>query len=365
MKIERILHHAYNANVALHFIGDPGIGKTAAIEAFAEQIGVPLIVIIGSTREPADITGLPYINPETKEVHYSPDPAIRALLECEKGILFLDELTNSPPPVMAALLRLVLERRIGTFTLPPGIRIFAASNPVHQAADGNDLPLPMRSRFTHIKFPFSVDEWLTEFPRNWNRPLVPEKYGLNIPAETLRFARSLVVSFLDAKRELVLDVPENTDSKMGYPCPRTWDFVSRYVAVCLHEQVDPAEAGELYIGTVGEGAGLEFTHWVRNFDLPHPMDVLASPDTYPLPKQLDKLYTLLSAIASVAQDDHKLWQNAWKVMARVATEMNRADVAARAATILARAPKAMSREWTAPAEAAVFIPLLKQAGQIH
>ena len=363
-KIKRLLNWWYTTNVPLHLEGEPGVGKTSAIENHAAELGVPLMVIIGSTREPADITGLPYIDPETKEVRYSPDPAIRELMQYEQGILFLDEFTNTPPQVQAALLRLVLERRVGTFTLPAGIRIIAASNPVHQAADGNDLSLPMRSRFTHIKFPFDVSEWLTEFPRNWGKPIDPAKCGLDIPAETLQFARSLVTSFLDSKRELVLDVPEQTESKTGYPCPRTWDFVSRYVAACLHAQVEPAEAADLYIGTVGEGAGLEFVHWVKNFDLPHPMDVLASPESYPLPRELDKLYTLLVAIATIAQDDHDLWLNAWKVMARVATQMNRADVAARAATLLARAPKAKNHEWLAPPEAALFVPLLRQAGQI-
>jgi hypothetical protein len=363
MRIEKLLEWWFGTNIPLHVIGAPGVGKTAAIKNYADQHGVPLVVIIGSTREPADITGLPYIDPETKQVRYSPDPAIRKLLEYDKAILFLDEFSNTSPPVQAALLRLVNERCVGTYTLPPGIRIIAASNPIHQAADGNELSLPMQSRFTHVEFPFSVDEWLREFPRNWGRPIQPEEYGSNIPPETLSFARSLVTSFLDSKRELVLDVPQEVTGKYGYPCPRTWDFVSRYVAACLDAQVSPIEASTLYIGTVGEGAGLEFTHWVQHFDLPHPMDVLDAPETYPLPKQADKLYTLLTAIANMAQDDHDLWKRAWIVMERAAT-MGRADVAARAARILATAPKVQSHEWSAPPQAATFIPLLKQAGQV-
>jgi len=363
MKFDTLLQWWYGANIPLHVVGAPGVGKTAAIETHAKQRGVPIVVIIGSTREPADITGLPYIDPETKQVHYSPDPAIRELLSYDEAILFLDEFSNTTPPVQAALLRLVNERRVGTYTLPAGIRIIAASNPIHQAADGNELSLPMQSRFTHVEFPFSVDEWLREFPRNWGHPLEPRKYGLNILAETLSFARSLVTSFLDSKRELVLDVPQEVTGKYGYPCPRTWDFVSRYVAACLDAQVSPVEASTLYIGTVGEGAGLEFTHWIQHFDLPHPADVLASPETYPLPQQADKLYTLLIAIANMAQDDHELWKCAWVVMERAAT-IGRADVAARAAKILATAPKAQSHEWSAPAQAAAFIPLLKQAGQV-
>jgi hypothetical protein len=363
MKLNQLLQWWYDTNIPLHLVGAPGIGKTAAIEAFAEERGVPIVVIIGSTREPADITGLPYIDPETKRVCYSPDPAIYELSQLREGILFLDEFTNTSPSVQAALLRVVLERRAGTVAIPPGIRIIAASNPVHQAADGNDLTLPMRSRFTHIEFPFDASEWLREFPRNWGRPIQPEKYGLDIPAETISFARSLVASFLDTKRELILSVPEDNTDITGYPCPRTWDFVARYVAACLHAQVSPIEASTLYIGTVGEGAGLEFTHWIKNFDLPHPADVLAAPETHPLPQQADKLYTLLTAVANIAQDDYDLWKRAWIVMERVALS-GRADVAARAARILANAPKAQSHEWPAPPQAAAFIPLLKQAGQV-
>jgi len=103
---------------------------------------------------------------------------------------------------------------------------------------------------------------------------------------------------------------------------------------------------------------------VKDYELPNPMDVLASPDTYPLPTQPDQLYALLVSVAGVALEDYELWQNAWKVMGRVATQMNRADIAARAASILTRTPKVWRREWAIPNEAIVFVPLLKRAGLI-
>ena len=57
-----------------------------------------------------------------------PDWAVR-LVRAGRGLLFLDELSTAPPAVQAALLRVVLERRVGALQLPPGVRIVAAANP--------------------------------------------------------------------------------------------------------------------------------------------------------------------------------------------------------------------------------------------
>ncbi len=52
-----------------------------------------------------------------------------------RGLLFLDELSTATPAVQAALLRVVLERRVGSLRLPPGVRI-CRSQSTASAADG-------------------------------------------------------------------------------------------------------------------------------------------------------------------------------------------------------------------------------------
>ncbi len=85
----------------------------------------------------AAAAGLPVVgdDPAVQGVPMAPpDWAVR-LVRAGRGLLFLDELSTAPPAVQAALLRLVLERRVGALTLPPGVRIVAAANPRASAAD--------------------------------------------------------------------------------------------------------------------------------------------------------------------------------------------------------------------------------------
>ncbi|MDP2663463.1 MAG: AAA family ATPase, partial [Dehalococcoidia bacterium] len=52
---------AVQANIPALIWGPPGVGKTSAIEALADSLGLPCEVVIASIREPADFSGLPVI----------------------------------------------------------------------------------------------------------------------------------------------------------------------------------------------------------------------------------------------------------------------------------------------------------------
>lgn len=41
--------------------GSPGIGKSAIVEKFAEEVGLPCVSLLGSQLAPEDIIGIPQI----------------------------------------------------------------------------------------------------------------------------------------------------------------------------------------------------------------------------------------------------------------------------------------------------------------
>lgn len=47
--------------------GAPGIGKSALVEKFAAEVGLPCVSLLGSQLAPEDIIGIPQINGETSE----------------------------------------------------------------------------------------------------------------------------------------------------------------------------------------------------------------------------------------------------------------------------------------------------------
>ena len=152
---------AVAARVPVLLWGAPGTGKTSAIRAMAEAMGLPCETVIASIREPSDFAGLPVVaqgDPVTGNgksggsavVRFAPPLWALRLAEAGTGLLFLDELSTAPPAVQAALLRVVLERTVGDLALPADVAVVAAANPPEQAADGWDLSAPLANRLCHL-----------------------------------------------------------------------------------------------------------------------------------------------------------------------------------------------------------------------
>ncbi|MPY96333.1 MAG: AAA domain-containing protein, partial [Acidimicrobiia bacterium] len=139
---------AVAAGVPVLLWGAPGTGKTSALRAMAGAAGLPCEVVIASIREPSDFAGLPIV--VDGDVRFAPPAWARRLAEAGEGLLFLDELSTTPPAVQAALLRVVLERVVGDLALPEAVAVVAAANPPEQAADGWDLSPPLANRFCHL-----------------------------------------------------------------------------------------------------------------------------------------------------------------------------------------------------------------------
>src|SRR5215510_4279508 len=184
--------------------GEPGIGKTAALTQVAASLDLPLTTVIASVHEPSDFSGLPVVgdDPAVQGVPMAPpDWAVR-LVRAGCGLLFLDELSTAPPAVQAALLRLVLERRVGALRLPAGVRIVAAANPRSSAADGWELSPPLANRFVHLQWTYEHDVVVRGLGGTWPRTVLPRLDRERIP-EAVSFARRAVCAFLSARPGLV------------------------------------------------------------------------------------------------------------------------------------------------------------------
>ena len=95
--------------------GAPGIGKSAIVEQFAEDMELPCVSLLGSQLAPEDIIGVPQIV-DGRSVFCPP----RMIAREEPYCLFLDELNACSQEVQKAFYSLILERRIGEYHLPKG-----------------------------------------------------------------------------------------------------------------------------------------------------------------------------------------------------------------------------------------------------
>lgn len=135
------------------FLSNSGIGKTSIINEFARKQNVVCLSQIASTKMPHEFAGLTIPDHTTKQmIYYDYD----ALLNLKSGdILFLDELLNANPQILAAFLT-VLEDRV----LPSGrkladIMIVAAANPQGAAI----LTPQVSERFIWYKIAFDKNSW--------------------------------------------------------------------------------------------------------------------------------------------------------------------------------------------------------------
>ncbi|MYR59005.1 AAA domain-containing protein, partial [Streptomyces sp. SID625] len=174
---------AVAADLPVLLWGEPGIGKTAALTQLADSLGLPLTTVIASVHEPSDFSGLPIVgdDPAVQGVPMAPPQWAVELVRAGRGLLFLDELSTATPAVQAALLRVVLERRVGALQLPPGVRIVAAANPRASAADGWELSPPLANRFVHLYWVHDRDVVVRGLGGVWPRAELPRLDPRRLP----------------------------------------------------------------------------------------------------------------------------------------------------------------------------------------
>ncbi|MFE9841583.1 AAA family ATPase [Streptomyces goshikiensis] len=339
---------AVAADLPVLLWGEPGIGKTAALTQLAESLDLPLTTVIASVHEPSDFSGLPVIgdDPTVQGVPMAPpDWAVR-LVRAGRGLLFLDELSTAPPAVQAALLRLVLERRIGALRLPPGVRIVAAANPRSSAADGWELSPPLANRFVHLRWTHDHEVVVRGLGGTWPRATLPRLDPERL-TRAVDLARRAVCGLLTTRPTLVHRLPGGESGRGGpWPSPRSWDMTLRLIAFATAAGSSREVLSLLVRGSVGDGPGLELLAGLDRMELPDPEELLADPAGAALPERGDLRQAVLDGVVEAVRrrPERSRWDAAWTLLVR-ALETGAPDLVVVPATALAALRRA---EWDVP-----------------
>lgn len=147
--------------------GAPGIGKSALVEEFASEVGMPCISLLGSQLAPEDIIGIPRINGETSE--FLPP---KMIARKEPYVLFLDELNACSQEVQKAFYSLIHERRIGEYHLPEGSIVVGAGNRSTDSAIVKTMSSALLNRMFHIQLKADAGQWIKWASKNSLHPWV-------------------------------------------------------------------------------------------------------------------------------------------------------------------------------------------------
>lgn len=135
--------------------GAPGIGKSALVEQFAEEVGLPCVSLLGSQLAPEDIIGIPQIKGDTSE--FLPP---KMIARREPYVLFLDELNACSQEVQKAFYSLIHERRIGEYHLPEGSIVVGAGNRAQDSAIVKTMSSALINRMFHVQMKADARQWI-------------------------------------------------------------------------------------------------------------------------------------------------------------------------------------------------------------
>ena len=310
------------AGVPVLLWGDPGTGKTQTIERFAKRAGWHTETVIVSLHEPTDFAGLPVRSPGG--VVFEPPAWARQIADHPgERLVFFDEVNTAAPAVQNALMRVVLDGRVGQLDLGEGVRFVAAANPPEQNIGAWDLSAPLANRFAHLRWPVTLDEWKRGYLGAW-----PDTGPLHIPADALcpqavAGHRAAQAAFLTARPGTPV---------FGWPSPRTWDLTARALAIAETADADEETILLVAASLVGAGAAIEYLAYEDNADLPDSDQLLANPTLFADLTRSDQKHAALGAIVARITEDPKRrqWKKALKVCIE-ATRQGAPDIAAAAA----------------------------------
>ena len=126
--------------------GPPGIGKSSIVAQTAARHELQFIDVRLSQLAPTDLRGLPV--PENGVARWYPP---EFLPRSGRGILFLDELNMAPPAIQGMAQQLILDRKVGSYSVPDDWYIWAAGNRKEDRAAVFDMPSPLANRFVHLE----------------------------------------------------------------------------------------------------------------------------------------------------------------------------------------------------------------------
>lgn len=242
--------------LSVALIGEPGIGKTAAIHALKDEMNYEGVeVLIGSQLSPEMIGGIPSVgetavtNADGVVEHipstaYLNEPFQVRIREKKKVILLLDEYSNSGPNVQAAMLYIFNERRFPDGTeIPAETVILLATNSANSSVNPNPIAPPTQNRVAWLPVTQDKDGWVEGAIDNWGKPMLEHEPAI----------RKMVVKYMSDRDGALHE--DDRDSRLdrfasgmdnncrdaatyAWRSPRSWDNLIHALALAPHDDKD-------------------------------------------------------------------------------------------------------------------------------
>lgn len=261
--------------------GNPGVGKSSLVRQIAEEKNMKFIDLRLSLLDPTDLRGIPFFESETKKAVWAKPEFLPDSNSNEEGILFLDEINSAPPTIQAAAYQLILDRKIGEYSLPKNFAIIAAGNYESDRGVTYRMPTPLANRFVHLDFKLDFNDWKT-----W-------AYEANIDFR--------IISFLSYKKENLFTFDAKSKEK-SFATPRSWTFVDNI----LKSSLDLNLLEDVISGTIGKQSSIEFLNYCKVMkELPNIEEIIEGKENE-VPSNNSVLYALCTGLTYSLKDNQSI-----------------------------------------------------------
>ena len=259
--------------------GAPGIGKSALVQKFADDVGLPCVSLLGSQLAPEDIIGIPQIK------------------GAEPYVLFLDELNACSQEVQKAFYSLIHEKRIGEYHLPKGSVVIGAGNRSQDGAIVKTMSTALVNRMFHVQLVADPQQWI-----NW-------AYENEL--------HSWVIDYITQRPDHLFSEPPQTEEP--YSTPRSWHMLSDALKAygAGEKEVPESILRVLAYGSVSASHAGLFLAFVKNLSNKNLLSQIIKGDArFPSdPKDRDVLYFVSQSfraklLMELPEDKQKMDKNA-------------------------------------------------------
>lgn len=268
---------AVGGRVTCLFSGEMGIGKSSMLNTLREQHpDHHTIYLEAQTLDVGDIQMPKFKNVDGHDVvAFVPNEAL-GIHSTKPVILMIDELGKASKAVMNALLRIMLERKLGALSLPEGSMVFATTN-LGVEGLGDNIPAHARNRLCQMRIrkPTAM-EWI-------------EEYAIKAGIHPVVIGAALEFPAMFESFEAVEDPNSNhyifhpKQPRTAFVTPRSLEKASD-ILKATDALSDDVRIHAL-MGVVGEAAAMDILTLVKLDDaLPRWEQVVIDPENAKLPK---------------------------------------------------------------------------------
>lgn len=237
--VKRVLPILLNNSICPFLWGSQGVGKTESVKQYCKENNLDIRILYTATQEVGDLIGLLVKNDlDGTAYHTRPEWFPTG----GEGVIFLDELNRAPNDVLQALFSFITKGTLHTHQLPQGWKVIAAGNYQSDRFTVTDTSdAAWLSRFCHIDFTPSVEEWL----------MYAESRGMDDVAAFIREQPSTL--------ELNAQKAGRLDTAFIVPDRRAW--VEGVGKLELTGELDDEVRYEVYSGIVGPTSAASYISW--------------------------------------------------------------------------------------------------------